>query len=497
MGSSGIESTMEPQWISGERVVTSFPFLKDARLSSIRGWREWTEEETLECLIWVTNFRLFIRTQDEDNSRELSIPHARTLRLIEVHKQRVSLWQFLCRGPRLYSISLQRTGLSKEALRLIQQLVTPHRKKKLFCFSHPASTYESYGWNVFDVHEELIRQGVDTHDRTNQNALPSVRDLSATSVHDEDGCEDINNIQRIHISWSRPRAGLLLRQAQPELATDPLVSEEGEELLVVNIMRWHGPDEHQRPLYWPHNSFALHPAAHLWYIQHHRLESIILRTPRTIRRVVSSWVEGQVINCDQTPVLEQMSTLLTGALLVAQQVQEGHIVLACGTSGRGQLSTLCALAQLFLDPFYRTIRGFCILIEKEFIYYRHRFTEYTLHLHLRELMGQQFPLRDPHAVVFALFIECVLQIMRQRPECFSFTPALPQFVLDSVYSCQFGTFLPNGTGERHRLRQNHPNLPSVWSYVMDHALHFAHAHYDPDASLDHVQTHVGDLAPLF
>lgn len=483
-----------PQWKEGERVVTSFPALRDAKLTSVRGWRDWKGEEALDCVMWVTNFRVFIRTENDESSEEFSIPHARTLRLLEVHKQQFSLWQFLCRGPRLYAITIQRSGASKEAFRLIQKLVTPHRQKKLFCFTHPASAYESYGWNVFDVREELIRQGVNVHDRAHQNALPSVRDLSGSCENEEDGREDINRLQRIHVAWSSPhRGGVLLRQAQPDLATDTLLSD-GEEILIANVMRWHGHEE-RRLLHWSDHSFALHPEAQL--CQHHRADSVLLRTPKTIRRVVSSWVERQVIECDQTPFLEQVSTLLQSALLLAQQIKDGNILLVANASGGGQLSTVCALTQLFLDPFYRTIRGFCILIEKEFVFYRHRFTEYTLQVHLRELIGQQFPLRDPHAVVFALFIESVLQVMQKRPECFSFTQALPQFILDSVYSCQFGTFLVNSVEERHRLLQSYPSLPSVWAYVMDHAPHFAHARYDPDATLHHVDASMGHLMPLF
>jgi len=53
-----------------------------------------------------------------------------------------------------------------------------------------------------------------------------------------------------------------------------------------------------------------------------------------------------------------------GASLVARHLENAEPVLVHCSDGWDRTSQLCALAQLMLDPYYRTVSGFRVLVEK-------------------------------------------------------------------------------------------------------------------------------------
>jgi myotubularin-related protein 6/7/8 len=72
--------------------------------------------------------------------------------------------------------------------------------------------------------------------------------------------------------------------------------------------------------------------------------------------------------------LKHITGLLDGAALIARQVgiQHSHVLIHC-SDGWDRTSQLSALAQLFLDPYYRTIDGFIVLVEKDWLSFGHMF----------------------------------------------------------------------------------------------------------------------------
>ncbi|KAL4793572.1 protein-tyrosine phosphatase-like protein [Aspergillus venezuelensis] len=78
---------------------------------------------------------------------------------------------------------------------------------------------------------------------------------------------------------------------------------------------------------------------------------------------------------------KHIAGILDGAGLIARQVglQHSHVLIHC-SDGWDRTSQLSALSQLCLDPYYRTMEGFCVLVEKDWLSFGHMFRHRAGHL---------------------------------------------------------------------------------------------------------------------
>ncbi|PJF37767.1 MAG: hypothetical protein CUN55_20400, partial [Phototrophicales bacterium] len=69
------------------------------------------------------------------------------------------------------------------------------------------------------------------------------------------------------------------------------------------------------------------------------------------------------------------SILVAAVLIVDHLIKKKESVVVHCSHGWDRTAQLVSIAALILDPFYRTIDGFQVLIEKEWIAYGHKFLD--------------------------------------------------------------------------------------------------------------------------
>ncbi|XP_035872167.1 myotubularin-related protein 1 isoform X14 [Phyllostomus discolor] len=195
-----------------------------------------------------------------------------------------------------------------------------------------------------------------------------------------------------------------------------------------------------------------------------------------------------IFDARQNSVADTNKMLLAGAVRIADKIESGKtsVVVHC-SDGWDRTAQLTSLAMLMLDSYYRTIKGFEILIEKEWISFGHRFA-------LRVGHGNDNHADADRSPIFLQFIDCVWQMTRQFPSAFEFNELFLITILDHLYSCLFGTFLSNC--EQQLFKEDVPTKTiSLWSYINSQLDEFSNpffVNYEnhilyPVASLSHLE----------
>ena len=194
--------------------------------------------------------------------------------------------------------------------------------------------------------------------------------------------------------------------------------------------------------------------------------------------------------------LRHLGAVIEGTVLIVKNVHinSSHVLIHC-SDGWDRTSQLSAMAQLCLDPYYRTIEGFQILIEKDWLSFGHKFLDRCGHLSSEKFFlspaegsgggggaeaaqaffaSVQNKFTSPGHLketspIFHQFLECVRQVQRQFPERFEFNERFLHQLYYHLYSCQFGTFLWNNERERKVDEAGGPppfeSTVSIWDWL--------------------------------
>ncbi|XP_071411466.1 phosphatidylinositol-3,5-bisphosphate 3-phosphatase MTMR2 isoform X2 [Pithys albifrons albifrons] len=389
--------------------------------------------------------------------------------------------------------------------------------KPLFAFEYK-EVFPENGWKVYDPTWEYRRQGIPNESwrLTKINERYELCDtypaILAVPVNIPD--EELKRVASFRsrgripvLSWIHPESqATITRCSQPMVGVSGKRSKEDEKYLQA-IMDSNAQSHKififdARPSVnavankakgGGYESEDAYQNAELVFLDIHNIH-VMRESLRKLKEIVYPNIEEThwLSNLESTHWLEHIKLILAGALRIADKVESGKtsVVVHC-SDGWDRTAQLTSLSLLMLDAYYRTIRGFEVLVEKEWLSFGHRFQ-------LRVGHGDKNHADADRSPVFLQFIDCVWQMTRQFPTAFEFNEYFLITILDHLYSCLFGTFLCSS--EQQRVKESLPKKTvSLWSYINSQLEDFTNPLYVsysnhvlyPVASMRHLELWVG------
>ncbi|KAG8008341.1 Myotubularin-related protein 2 [Nibea albiflora] len=473
--------------------------------------------------VTVTNYRLFFKCMDREPAFVLDLPLGVVSRVEKIggasSRGDVS-YGLVCKDMRNLRFAHKQMDdtLRKSIFEVLMKFAFPvSNGLQIFAFEY-GQVFPENGWKVYDAVAEYKRQGIPneswriTKVNDHYEVCDTYPSTLAVPVNIPD--EELKRVAAFRakgripvLSWIHPESqATVTRCSQPMVGVNGKRSKEDEKYLqaimdanaqshklfifdarpsvnaAANKMKGGG-----------YESEDAYQNAELVFLDIHNIH-VMRESLRKLKDVVYPNIEDShwLSNLESTHWLEHIKLILAGALRIADKVESGKtsVVVHC-SDGWDRTGQLTSLAMLMLDGYYRTIRGFEVLLEKEWLSFGHRFQ-------LRIGHGDKNHTDADRSPVFIQFIDCVWQLTRQFPAAFEFNEYFLVTILDHLYSCLFGTFLCNS--EQQRLKEEIPKRTvSLWSYINSQLEEFTNPLYVnysnhvlfPVVSLRHLELWVG------
>lgn len=173
--------------------------------------------------------------------------------------------------------------------------------------------------------------------------------------------------------------------------------------------------------------------------------------------VLGSFSENFLQELANTNWYLYISQILKGTLLVQHlMIILNQSCLVHCSDGWDRTSQICALAKLINDPFYRTLKGFIILIKTDWLNFGHKFADRNGTFGATDKLDERSP-------IFLQFLDCCYQLLTQFPAEFEFNENFLLKIAKHFNSGMFGDFFLNCDHDRDKEVNIGTKTKSIWS----------------------------------
>jgi len=441
--------------------------------------------------LYITNYRLYFLGDGDNGMLIIDSPLGNVFKLDKVgsstKQKQDSVYgiELVCKDMRNLKFALKHNNPRRKIFDAIQNYSFPISNGRSFFAFEYQDEFRMNGWDVYDASKEMIRLGLPTdcwrltelnNDYRLCDTYPAVLAVPS-SISDEEvqKCATFRSKSRLPVlSWLHPSNNAsITRCSQPSIGVGGVRRNKDDEkyiqaILEANLQCHKLFIMDARPKInavanqakgGGYEAMENYPNTELVFLDIANIH-VMRDSLRRLKDMVYPEVDDPhfLSNLESTKWLEHLKVIIAGAVRIADTVDRCRtsVIVHC-SDGWDRTPQLTSLAMMLLDPYYRTLVGFEVLIEKEWCSFGHRFQQ-------RYGLGDKNYTDDKRSPIFVQFIDAVWQITKQFPCAFQFNEQFLITILTHLNSCLFGTFLYNS--ETDRVKENvKGKTHSLWSHV--------------------------------
>ena len=166
--------------------------------------------------------------------------------------------------------------------------------------------------------------------------------------------------------------------------------------------------------------------------------------------------------------------IILACVNIVSSVKKGYSVLIHCSDGWDRCSQLTAFSQLLIDPYFRTIKGYMTLIEKDFLSFGHQFRIRNGYYSKDEQN------ENKTSPILLQFLDATHQLLVQYPIYFEFNMKFLVFIANSINSGLYGTFLYDCDKDREKQNAKNKTM-SCWTEILNNISIYKNQFYEENS----------------
>ena len=166
--------------------------------------------------------------------------------------------------------------------------------------------------------------------------------------------------------------------------------------------------------------------------------------------------------------------IILACVNIVSSVKKGYSLLIHCSDGWDRCSQLTAFSQLLIDPYFRTIKGYMTLIEKDFLSFGHQFRIRNGYYSKDEQN------ENKTSPILLQFLDATHQLLVQYPIYFEFNMKFLVFIANSINSGLYGTFLYDCDKDREKQNAKNKTM-SCWTEILNNISIYKNQFYEENS----------------